>query len=63
MMTNVLIYFSVLSLIYLLRFIFEFLIKLFSEEPSVMKISKYDEVFLYLSISYLITFIIIWPNV
>jgi len=63
MMTNVLIYFSILSLIYLLRFIFEFLIKLFSEEPSVMKISKYDEVFLYLSISYLITFIIIWPNV
>jgi len=63
MMTNVLIYFSVLSLIYLLRFIFEFLIKLLSEEPSVMKISKYDEVFLYLSISYLITFIIIWPNV
>jgi hypothetical protein len=63
MMTNVLIYFSILSLIYLLRFIFEFLIKLLSEEPSVMKISKYDEVFLYLSISYLITFIIIWPNV
>jgi hypothetical protein len=63
MVTNILIYLSVLSTLYVLRFCVEFLMKLFSEEPSIMKLTKIESVFLYLSVSYLITFIIIWPNV
>jgi len=63
MVTNILIYLSVLSTLYVLRFFVEFLMKLFSEEPSIMKLTKIESVFLYLSVSYLITFIIIWPNV
>jgi len=63
MVTNILIYLSVLSTLYVLRFFVEFLMKLFSEEPSIMKLTKIEYVFLYLSVSYLITFIIIWPNV
>jgi hypothetical protein len=63
MLTNISIYLFVLSIIYLLRFCVEFLIKFFSEEPSTLKLTNTESVFLYLSISYLITFIIIWPNV
>jgi hypothetical protein len=63
MMINIIIFLMILSSLNLLRFIVEFLIKFFSEEPTIMKLSKIDTVLLYLSISYIITFIIRWPNV
>jgi hypothetical protein len=63
MMVNILVFLLVLSLVYILRFVSEFIIKLFSDEPSIMRLSKVDKVFLYLTISYIITFIIRWPNV
>lgn len=63
MMVNIIIFLMILSVLNLLRFIVEFLIKFFSEEPTIMKLSKIDTVLLYLSISYIITFIIRWPNV
>jgi hypothetical protein len=63
MMLNILVFLMVLSVVYLLRFVSEFVIKLFSDEPSIMQLSQVDKTFLYLSISYIITFIIRWPNV
>jgi hypothetical protein len=63
MMINILVFLMVLSIVYLLRFVSEFVIKLFSDEPSIMQLSQVDKAFLYLSISYIITFIIRWPNV
>jgi hypothetical protein len=62
-MLNILVFLMVLSIVYLLRFVSEFVIKLFSDEPSIMQLSQVDKTFLYLSISYIITFIIRWPNV
>ncbi len=62
-MLNILVFLMVLSVVYLLRFVSEFVIKLFSDEPSIMQLSQVDKTFLYLSISYIITFIIRWPNV
>jgi hypothetical protein len=62
-MLNILVFLMVLSIVYLLRFVSEFVIKLFSDEPSIMQLSQVDKAFLYLSISYIITFIIRWPNV
>ena len=53
------IFFLVLSFVYSLRFILEFIIKLIQEEPVPMKINKVNEVFLYLSLSYIITSLII----
>jgi hypothetical protein len=49
----------VLSFVYTLKFIFEFIIKLFQSEPVPMAVTKVNEVFLYLSISYIITYFII----
>jgi|694.fasta_scaffold36822_5 hypothetical protein len=63
MITNIVVFFAILSLVYTLRFVVEFIIKFLSEEPKLMKLSKVDIVFLYLTISYLITFIIRWSNV
>jgi hypothetical protein len=63
MITNIIIFFAVLSVVYLLRFIVEFFIKFFSEEPTIMKLSKVDTVVLYFAISYIITFLIRWTNV
>jgi hypothetical protein len=63
MLNNVFLFFMVLSTIFFSKFIIEFLINLFSEEPSMIKISKTDQIFLYLSISYIITFLISLINV
>jgi len=49
----------VLSIVFCLRFIIEFSLKLFQEEPVPMKVGKTEEVFLYLAVSYIITFIIL----
>jgi hypothetical protein len=49
----------VLSLVYLLRFAIEFLLKLRDENPKPIEIAKVNQVFIYLAISYVITFIIL----
>ncbi len=36
MMLNILVFLMVLSVVYLLRFVSEFVIKLFSDEPSII---------------------------
>jgi hypothetical protein len=59
MINEIKIFFLILSIVFSLRFIFEFIVKLLQEEPVPMKISKVNEVFLYLSLSYIITSLII----
>ena len=59
MINEIKVFLLVLSVVYTLRFILEFIIKLFQEEPVPMKLNKVNEVFLYLSLSYIITSIII----
>jgi hypothetical protein len=53
------VFFLVLSVIFLLKFIFEFIIKLKDEDPTPMSINKTDQWLLLLTISYIITNIII----
>jgi hypothetical protein len=57
MINSVLLFLFFLSIIYTLRFLGEFLFKMFQEEPSPMKISKINEIILYFAVSYIIT----WP--
>jgi hypothetical protein len=59
MINEIKIFFLILSVVFSLRFVFEFIVKLLQEEPVPMKISKVNEVFLYLSLSYIITSLII----
>jgi hypothetical protein len=59
MINEIKIFFLILSVVFTLRFIVEFIVKLYQEEPVPMKINKINEVFLYLSLSYIITSIII----
>jgi hypothetical protein len=63
MLNSIFVFFMVLSTIYLSKFIIEFLLNFFAEVPSPLKISNIDRIFLYLSISYIITFLIRLPNV
>jgi hypothetical protein len=59
MMLEIKIFLFVLSVIFTLRFLLEFVIKLFEENPSVLVISKYNQGFLYFAISYIITYFFI----
>lgn len=59
MINEIKIFFLILSVVFTLRFMVEFIVKLYQEEPVPMKINKINEVFLYLSLSYIITSIII----
>jgi hypothetical protein len=49
----------ILSLIFTLRFLIEFILVLRNDNPSPMNVGKYNQVFLYLSTTYIITFLII----
>ncbi len=53
------IFLFILSLVYTLRFIFEFGIKLFQTEPEPMTIKEIEKTILYFSISYIITYFLI----
>jgi hypothetical protein len=59
MINEIKIFFLILSVVFTLRFIVEFIVKLYQEEPVPMKINKINEIFLYLSLSYIITSIIV----
>ena len=52
------IFLFVLSSIYLFRFILEFLIRFRDEVPKPMEISSSNQIFIYLAVSYIITFLI-----
>jgi hypothetical protein len=58
MINQIQIFLLVLSVIFLLKFAIEFLIKLRDDDPKPIEITKVNQVFIYLAISYVITFII-----
>jgi len=49
----------VLSIVFQLRFIIEFIFKFFQEEPTPLEIKPMEKVFLYLATSYTITYFLI----
>lgn len=49
----------VLSLIFTLRFVIQFTIKLFQENPEEFKINKIEKVLIHFAIAYIITYILI----
>jgi hypothetical protein len=59
MMEQIKIFLLVLSVVYLSKFIIEFIIKLMQDNPEPMKISKVEEVIQLLSSSYIITYFLI----
>jgi len=49
----------ILSSIFTLRFVFEFVFKLFQENPEQIKINKTEKVLLHVATAYIITYILI----
>lgn len=58
MLQEIKVFLFILSLIFTLRFVFEFVIKFFQDEPAPIEINKYEVVFIYISLAYIITFLI-----
>ncbi len=52
------IFFFIFSIIFLLRFLIEFIMVLRSDNPKPMAINKVTEIFIYVAVSYMITFLI-----
>lgn len=49
----------ILSLVFSLRFVFEFVIKFFQQEPEPLVVTKNEKTLLYFTIAYIITYILI----
>jgi len=58
MVNNIGLYFFILSIVYNLKFILEFLVKLREENPKPLIISNVEKIVMYFTISYIITYII-----
>lgn len=59
MMEQIKLYLFVLSIIYSLRFIISFVVRLTQENPEPMKLSKVEDALLLFSLSYIITYFLI----
>ena len=59
MMGEIKLYLFVLSSIFVLRFILEFTIKFFQENPTPLQLTKIEQTIVYFTISYIITFFLI----
>ena len=59
MMEQIKVFLFVLSLIYTLRFVFEFVLKLLQENPEPLVIKEIEKTFLYFTSAYIITYILI----
>ncbi len=59
MMEQIKLFLFVLSITYSSRFIFEFLFKLTQENPEPLVVKETKKIFLYFTISYIITYILI----
>jgi hypothetical protein len=59
MINEIKLFLFVLSIIYTLRFIVEFGIKFTQENPDPLEVSSGEKIFLYFSLSYIITYILI----
>lgn len=58
MMIKIELYLLVLSVVYISKFLFEFILTLREEDPEPMNVSKTNQVFLYFAIAYILTSII-----
>ena len=59
MMEQIKLFLFVLSLIYTLRFVFEFVLKLLQENPEPLVLKEIERTFLYFTSAYIITYILI----
>jgi len=59
MIEQIKLFLFVTSIIYTLRFVVEFVVRLTQENPEPMTMSKLDQVFQIISLSYIITYILI----
>jgi len=59
MLQEIKLFLFILSIIFTLRFVIEFGLKLFDDNPSVLDISKVNQIMLKISLSYIITYCII----
>lgn len=59
MLQELRLFFFVLSIIYILRFIVELVIRLFQQDPESMSLPKWEQFAHYVALSYIITYILI----
>ena len=57
-MQQIKLFFFVLGILYLTKFLLEFIIKLFQENPDPMKLSNMEQIIILVSSSYIITYIL-----
>jgi hypothetical protein len=58
MMQQIKLFFFVLGILYLTKFLLEFIVKLFQENPEPMKLSNVEQIVLLVAFSYIITYIL-----
>lgn len=58
-MMEIKIFLFVLSIIYSLKFVFQFVLKLTQETPEPIEVNKVEQTLLYFAVSYIITFFLI----
>jgi len=58
MLQQIKIFLFVLSIIYTLRFIVELVIRLFQDNPDPIQLSKLEQFYQFVALSYIITFIL-----
>jgi len=58
-MLQVKLFFFVLSIIYILRFMVELVIRITQDNAEPISLSKYEQYFYYVALSYIITYILI----
>ena len=58
MMQQIKLFFFVLGILYLTKFLIEFIVKLFQESPEPMKLSNVEQIILLVAFSYIITYIL-----
>ena len=58
MMLQIKLFFFVLGILYLTKFLLEFIVKLFQENPEPMKLSNVEQIILLVASSYIITYIL-----
>ena len=58
MMQQIKLFFFVLGILYLTKFLLEFIVKLFQANPEPMKLSNVEQIILLVASSYIITYIL-----
>lgn len=59
MINNIELYILILSIVFIMRFVVEFIIKLFVSDAKPLSVNTYEKVIFYFAISYIITYILI----